>query len=617
MNDAHKEIAELVAALAETPTVLEITKALKKLQSIDAQAAGLKPLKLAIVSSFTSDMLIKPLIVRGYCDGFRLSVYNAPFGQYIQEMINPSSGLHKFGPDVVFLAIRFQDVCPDLYYSFNALDKRAVDSLVERWRAELLGAIKTFRTISNALVLCANYEQPLYPSLGLADITTEPSQCKTIISLNEWLQELAGQISKFHVIDVDALAAQCGRSCWTDPKMWFWARSPIAPCFTWDYVGEIIRLLRATSGNIRKVLALDCDNTLWGGILGEVGLSGVALGHDYPGNAYVAFQKRILELYHRGVVLVIASKNAPSAVMEVFENHPEMALRPKHIAYFGVNWDPKPENLQKAANVLNLGIDSFVFMDDNYVECAMVRAILPKVLTICLPDDPAESEMTLAKLHCFDQLLVSAEDRKRGEMYRQEVSRADLKVSVKDLETFYHQLEMTAIISRNDFSSVSRAAQLTQRTNQFNMTTIRRTESQIKEVMSESRYDVLTLRLLDRFGDSGIVSMAIVEHGDEEDILETFLMSCRVLGRTVETSFLSWIVAESLKRGASRFVALYRQTPKNAQFAEFYKSWDMYLQEKDDSVENTQRWCYNIVPGARELQLPPWIKIEVISSERQ
>ena len=346
-----------------------------------------------------------------------------------------------------------------------------------------------------------------------------------------------------------------------------------------------------------------------------MGISGICLGHDSPGNTYAAFQKRALELYHRGVVLIISSKNEHSAVMEVFERHPVMILRPKHISYFGVNWNPKPENLQKAAHVLNLGLDSFVFIDDSQVECAMVRSMLPEVLCVGLPEDSAEAERTLAELNCFDQLSISSEDRKRGQMYRQEASRVDLKTNVKDIQTFYHELGMTAVVSRNDLSHVSRASQLTQRTNQFNMTTIRRTESQIRELMSEANYDVFTLGLRDRFGDNGIVGLAVIEHKNGEDVLETFLMSCRVLGRTVETAFLSWLGSRSLNCGVAKFTALYRRTSKNEQFAELYKSWGMQLAD-DDASQNTQHWSYDLATGAAELELPVWIDIKPAVNER-
>ena len=610
MSNPPKKLADLVAALPPAPTVLDVSKFLTQLKSTDLSQANLRPIKLALVSSFTFDLLIDPLVAHGYCDGFEISVYNAPFGQYMQDILNPASGLYQFAPDVVFFAVRLQDVCPDLYYSFNSLDTVSSQKLTARWQTDWLSALKTFRSNSDALILCTNYEQPAYPSLGLADADSEPSQCATILNQNIWLRGLTQEIADFHIVDIDAFAARHGRAHFTQPRMWFLARSAIAPDLTWDYVGQIIRLLRAARGRVRKVLALDCDNTLWGGVLGELSSSGIALGHDFPGSAYVAFQRRILELYHRGVVLIVSSKNDHLAVMDVFENHPEMLLRPEYISYFGINWEPKPQSLAQAATALNLGLDSFVFIDDSPVECAMVRSILPEVLSVCLPEDPADFATTLARLDCFDQLSVSAEDRKRGTMYRQEASRSELKTSVKDLETFYHELAMTATVSRNDLYTASRAAQLTQRTNQFNMTTIRRTESELSELISAASHDVYTLRLQDRFGDNGIVGLAIVEHKDKEDCLETFLMSCRVLGRTVETAFLSWLLNRSLSSKATRLTALYRPTAKNAQFADFYKSSGLQLADDDES-QNTQKWSYDLPPGSAELHLPPWIEINL------
>ena len=608
MTESPKQLAELIAALPFAPNVLDVSNFLSAVKSTDLSQANLKPIKLALVGSFTTDMFIDPLVAHGYCDGFEISVYNAPFGQYLQEMINPASGFYRFAPDVVFFAVRLQDACPQVYHSFNSLDNASLAQLTTRWQTDWLNALQTFRANSNALILCANYELPAYPSLGLDDANAEPSQSATISNLNSWLRSLAQEIPDFHIVDIDSLAARFGRARFTEPRMWFLARSAVAPDATWDYVGQITRLLRATRGRARKVLALDCDNTLWGGILGEVGSSGIALGHDFPGNAYLAFQQRILDLYHRGVVLIVASKNDQSAVMDVFENHPEMLLRPQYISYFGINWGPKPQTLSRAAADLNLGLDSFVFVDDNPVECAMVRSMLPDVLTLCLPTEPADIETALARLDCFDQISISAEDRKRGQMYRQEASRSQLKTSAKDLQTFYHQLDMTATVSVNDSSAASRAAQLTQRTNQFNMTTVRRTESEISQLMSASTHDVYTLRLRDRFGDNGIVGLAVIEHKDDRDILETFLISCRVLGRTVENAFLTFLANRSLDAGTARLTALYTPTAKNAQFADFYSSAGFVLGPDTDSSQ-PQKWSCDLSPDSPQLELPPWIKI--------
>jgi FkbH-like protein len=606
----RQTLAEVVATLGTSPTALQVAKALKQLDTLDAEAAGLKSIRLGVVSSFTFDLLVKPLVARGYADDLRLSVYNAPYGQFFQELVNPQSGLHQHRPDAILLAVRLQDVCPDLYLRFNALSAPDIDALVTRWRNDFAEALEAFRRHSAARVLCTNYELPAYPSLGLAERRTQPSQLATLQALNDWLYELGARIADFHVVDLDAAAARCGRAHWTDPKLMYYARAPIAADCYWEYAGEITRVLRAITGKARKVLALDCDETLWGGILGDVGPTGILLGQDYPGNAYVALQRRALELYHRGVVLVVASKNDPAMVKEVFTSHPEMVLRPEHIAWFAVNWQPKPENLKQAAAGLNLGLDSFVFLDDHPVECAMMRELAPEVLTVQLPEDPALFEQTLARLTCFDQLAVSAEDRQRGAMYAQEAARAELKASAGDLESFYRGLQMKATLAVNRQAQLGRIAQLTQRTNQFNMTTVRRTESEVLALMQQAGTDVVTLRLVDRFGDNGIVGLAISQRQAEECVLDTFLMSCRVLGRTVEQMFLSWVALRARQAGAMRLVGRFIPTKKNRSFGGFYESWGMKLEAADP--DGSQRWVYDLTADGPALVLPPWIDVQVL-----
>jgi FkbH-like protein len=611
--DDRRTLAEVVAGLGTSPTALQIAKAVRQLDGLGGDASGLKGLRLGVISSFTFDMLVRPLQVCGYCSGVRLDVYNAPYGQYMQELVNPQSGLHQYRPEVVLVAVRLQDVCPELYDRFSALSADDVMAITSRWQADLESALGTFRKLSAARILCTNYDLPAYPSLGLADRNAQPSQLGALRAMNAWLEGLGQRITNCHVVDIEAAAARVGRSRWVDPKLLYYARAPIAPEGHWEYAGEVLRVVRATSGMARKVLALDCDETLWGGILGDVGLNGIVLGPDYPGNAYRALQQRALDLFHRGVVLVVASKNELDNVKEVFAQHPEMVLRPEHIAYFAVNWQPKPENLKWAAEALNLGLDSFVFVDDHPVECAMMRELLPEVLTVQLPEDPAYFESTLARLNCFDQLALSAEDRQRGAMYAQEAARAEMKASAVDLESFYRGLAMKATITCNSAAQLGRIAQLTQRTNQFNMTTIRRTESEVRALMQRDDTEVVTLRLVDRFGDNGIVGVAVCRRQDEECVLDTFLMSCRVLGRTVEQTFVAWLARRALGAGARRIVGLYVPTKKNQPFGGFFESWGMHLERTEPN--GAQRWVYELAPGASVLALPEWIDLEVVESE--
>jgi len=265
------------------------------------------------------------------------------------------------------------------------------------------------------------------------------------------------------------------------------------------------------------------------------------------------------------------------------------------------------------AQALNLGLDSFVVLDDHPVECAMMRELAPEVLTIQLPEDPAYFESTLAQLDCFDQLAISAEDRQRGAMYAQEAARTELKAGAADLESFYIGLQMKAQIARNAVAQVSRIAQLTQRTNQFNMTTVRRTESEVLALMKRDDTETFTLRLVDRFGDNGTVGLAIARREGDDRILDTYLMSCRVLGRTVEQTFLSWLARRARAAGARRLVGLYAPTKKNEPFARFFESWGMRLERTE--TNGTQRWVCDLTCAPPALALPKWIDLEVAGQD--
>jgi FkbH-like protein len=266
------------------------------------------------------------------------------------------------------------------------------------------------------------------------------------------------------------------------------------------------------------------------------------------------------------------SKNDQANVLEVLEKHPEMVLRREHFAAMRINWEDKPGNLRSMAEELNLGLDSFVFVDDHPVECEMMRTALPEVTCIQLPPEPALFEQTLRSLDCFDQLSITKEDRKRGELYRAETSRRELASATMDLPTFYRQLEMVMSVSVDDPVHVGRAAQMTQRTNQFNMNTIRCTEDEIRAWVNNPSYRMVTLGLADKFGDNGVIGLAVIKIQPSAWHLHIFLMSCRVLGRTVEQLFVRWIAQQAAKVGVKQLTATYKPTAKNTPFAGFYHS---------------------------------------------
>ena len=591
------------------PTIANIALAARALGP-HRSAFATVPLRLACLSSFTFEPLKSALELQGLRAGFAFDVHIGPYGQFDRELIDPSSGTAAFKPDVVLLAVRLNDVCPAVYDGFNALASGEAQRLVEDWTARMQSALTTFRSHSTATVLVQNYELPAWPALGIADAGAPLSQSALIEKANAALREIASSMENVYVMDYDAHVARHGRARWADRRMSLYARIPVAAEHYWSLAGFYVQHLRPLYGLSKKVLVLDADNTLWGGVVGDVGIEGIALGRDYPGSAYVALQRRVLDLYHRGVVLCIASKNEPGSVEEVLDRHPEMVLRREHFAALRVNWRSKPENLQELAAELNLGIDSFVFVDDSPVECELVRTALPQVKTVALPSEPAEYTAAVEALGCFEQWSISAEDRQRGALYRAEAGRRSLQTAAVDMPTFYRQLEMEMTLGVNERASAGRAAQMTQRTNQFNMHTIRCSEDDIRRFMASGDTLVVTLALKDRFGDNGTVGLAVVKKGRDEWVLHLLLMSCRILGRTVEQAFVDWIAARASAAGASKLVGEFVPTKKNAPFAGFYHSCGFAAGPADAGL---QRWKKSL--DDKPPTPPDWLKITVNNAD--
>lgn len=597
------DAVRLLAGVAANPTTLSVRQADSRFDAL-ADVLPTTPLRVGILSSFTFDPIVPYLRLQGLRSSIRIEPFVAPYGQFEQSMIDPNSGLYSHGPDLCLVAVRLEDVCPQIYDSFNGTSRADIDSAIDDWFSRLEQSLRTFRSRSNAAVLIQNYDLPSHDAAGIASVAPGESQTDVIRAANSRLQSLAGELEKVYVLDYERLVARHGRVHWSDARTALFARIPIANRHFWPYAGFYLQYIRPLFGKAKKVLVLDADNTLWGGVSGDVGMDGIALGHDFPGNAFVLFQRRILELYHRGVVLCIASKNEPETVDQILDQHPEMVLRSEHFSAMQVNWDAKPGNLRKLADMLNLGIDSFVFIDDSPVECEMVRQALPEVLTIQLPDDPAAYPHIIESLDVFDQLTISAEDRKRGQLYKEEAGRRDLKTQVVDLESFYRQLETKMTLHVDHAPHTARASQMCNRTNQFNMNTIRYTEGDIASFMADPDQEVVTLHVSDRFGDNGVVGMAIVRYQPGIANIHAMLMSCRVLGRTIEQSFLKWIAHRAKGRGCTTLSAEYVETPKNRPFGRFYEDAGMTDSAKS---EDTVVWACDLADF--DTEIPPWMMI--------
>ena len=572
-------------------------------------AVPLRPFKLAVLRSFTIEPIVPILRAIGLLAGLEVEVRVGAFNAYSQELLDPASWLAGFAPDAVLLAVQGRDFAPRLWANFTELD----ESQVQREAAQSLESyrqlIASYRGRHPTPIVMHNFQLPAVPSNGVFDAQQMHGQVATFAQMNRELAQFAGQFRNVYVLDYDGLVRRRGENAFGDPIKWATSRMPIA-AGEWIYLArEWLRFLCPLSGRVCKVLAVDLDNTLWGGVVGEDGFDGIQLDDQYPGVAYRDVQRAMLDLHRRGIILAICSKNNRVEATEAIDRHPGMLLRREHFAAMRINWADKTQNLREIATELNVGLDSIAFLDDNPVEREAVRRQLPEVKVIELPRDPMEVAKAVHQSPYFERLEFSSEDRDRGRFYAEQRERVGLRQSTTSLEDFYRSLAMRVEIEPLSSTTLKRAAQLTQKTNQFNLTTRRYTEERLAQ-LTAPRWRAFTLRAQDRFGDSGLVGFAILKFEAHWVEIDTFLLSCRVIGRTIETAFLAALAKVAADRGAAKLVGGYAPTPKNEPAGDFYPSHG-FIRVGDDQGES--RW--ELPLPARSLTCPDWIDCHVVSRE--
>jgi FkbH-like protein len=409
---------------------------------------------------------------------------------------------------------------------------------------------------------------PVHPGLvGNNEHIMTDSPAAIVESLNARLR----QESHINLLAIDSIAAADGIAQWHDPVLWHRAKQEIHPRVSHIYGDLVGRLVAAMRGRSRKCLVLDLDNTLWGGVIGDDGLDGIQLGQGTAlGEAFVAFQRYAQRLARRGVILAVCSKNDEPNAREPFEKHPDMVLKSAEIACFIANWQDKASNLRTIAARLNIGLDALVFVDDNPFERNLVRQELPEVAVPELPDDPSLYARTIADAGYFEALAITEEDRERSGQYQANLAREELRAGATDMEGYLRGLDMRLIVRRFDSVGIPRITQLINKTNQFNLTTRRYTEEEIRAIAQDDNSIALQFRLLDRFGDNGTIAILIGRRIGGAVHIDTWLMSCRVLGREVEQACLNAICAAANAAGASRLMGEYRPTVKNSMVRDLY-----------------------------------------------
>jgi len=534
-----------------------------------AQPGQLPRLRWALLSNTTQDPL-RPLLTQLSLEiGFAADVWIGGYDTALQDAAAPQCA----DAEVVVVALRLQILAPALVDRFLTLSAEEVRAESQRALDYVSAVAAGVRQRSSALILVHNFETPLHPALGVIDYGDVAGQVNTIRRLNLDLAEHLGGDQSVFIVDLDGIRSRLTTPRFEDPRTWHIARVAYTRQAMRAIAGEYLRVVRAAKGRSRKCLVVDADGTLWGGIVGDDGADGVRVGRTFPGSAFYEFQQALLALRDRGVLLALCSKNDRAAVDAVFATRAaDMPLRLEHFAAVRVNWVDKAQNIREIAVALNLGVDSLVFVDDNPHEIALVKELLPAVHTILLPDDPVEYRDVVASCDLFDALTFSDEDRRRSEMYAAEQRRRVEEASALSVDDYLRGLEMEAAIDRVDDRAVARVAQLTQKTNQFNLTTRRYTDSDIRRFAASADHDVFAIRVHDRLGDSGIVGVAIVRHESAVSAIDTFLMSCRVLGRGVEDALLTACLLTARRRQRRAVIGEFVPTAKNARVADFYRT---------------------------------------------
>ena len=527
-----------------------------------------KPVRLAVLGSSTLTHLLPAIRVAGLRRGIWVDTYEADYGQYLQELNDPASGLHAFKPTAVLLAL-------DAYHLTAGvtagMDEPAAEAALEDAKAHIR---ETWQLARDAFK-CSIVQQaalPVHlPILGQNEHRLAGSRVRFVARLNAALRTMA-EADGVDILAVDDRAGRDGIVAWHDAALWHRSKQEIAPTAGPLYGDLVGRWLAAKQGRSFKCLVLDLDNTVWGGVIGDDGMEGIAIGQGSAlGEGYTAFQEYCRELSRRGIILAVCSKNDEANALEPFEKHPEMVLRRGDIASFVANWSDKAGNIRAIAEELNIGLDSLVFIDDNPFERNLVRQELPMVAVPEVSDDPVGYPVALSDAGYFEGLAVTDEDRERSGQYQGNKARDALKASATDLPAYLRGLEMELIARPFDRVGLQRIVQLVNKSNQFNLTTRRYTDEDVLAVMADPDAFGLQLRLLDRFGDNGVIAIVIGRLLESRDLLiDTWLMSCRVLGRQVEPTTLNLIAEQARRLGAKRLVGEYIPTRKNAMVKDHY-----------------------------------------------
>jgi len=527
----------------------------------------LTPFRLGIISNFTTDLISDALISTAIRHGILLQVTCTDYDQVMQTALNPEDPFFSAKPDALLLALDHRGLPYEESVETNDVGVATVDSMIEYLSTLREGV----RAACNAPVIFQTLAWPPEPLFGSLDVVISGTGRSICAEFNKRLSDIVSDTPDV-ILDVAAIAEAVGLYAWHDPAHWHISKQGVSPRLIPLYADHVARLLGAIRGKSRRVLVLDLDNTIWGGVVGDDGVTNLAIGNGSPvGESFLALQKIALALHGRGVILAVCSKNDDNVARQPFRELSNMLLEENHFSSFHANWSDKASNLEAISEELNLGLDTFVFMDDNPAERFQVRMALPQVAVPELPNDPALFGQTLLSAGYFEAVNFTDTDLLRNAQYAANSKRTELKLQVRNLDDYLASLKMVAEFSTFDAKGRPRITQLINKSNQFNLTSSRYDEKQIADMEVDPQIFGLQVRLLDRFGDNGVICAVICRITNTSWDIDTWVMSCRVLGRGVETAVLNEIAARMAEHNVDVLIGKFIPSPRNEMVRDHYQ----------------------------------------------
>ncbi len=537
--------------------------------------------------AFLRNITIEPMIpfFKYQCMTKRINtdIYLCDFDNIMQDVLDENSGLYEHNPKIIFIFIKLELIASRLCLEFPRLSPTEIANHIDDVINYYQVMLDSLREKSDALIVFNNFELNPFPSGGILDSQKINGSFNSIKHLNEKLLSLKNKYQGVLILDLEIVATRIGFINYQNNMQWHMSKMPFSNLAMRNISSEASKYVIAAEGDTKKCIILDCDNTLWGGIVGEDGSNGIIIDQNHPGSYFTQFQKDLLNLKSQGILLAICSKNNHDDVLSVFHDNENMILKENDFSSMKINWDLKPDNIKEIAQELNIGLQHIVFIDDSDFEIEMMRELLPDVTSILVPKNLSLLKNIFDGKGYFDKLQDSNVDANRTEMYHAESKRKKELESTANINDFYYSLKIVARFQILDLSDVPRVAQLTQKTNQFNLTTIRYTEQEIDVLRQSEESDVLTLKADDKYGTYGLIGVAILRYKEKALEIDSFLLSCRAIGRGLEEVLFGACINQGKKKGMKTVIGSFSRTKKNAQVENFYENHGVNLETQRSS----------------------------------